>query len=206
VSPAVLRLFTTIGSLARRLPTLKSWRDTHAIVKFLQLVEFEQTQHYKNRTPPWIKLYRELLNKREFFRLSESQRYQYIGLQLLASECNNKIPYDQEWLKQRLKTSRAVDVKALVKAVLLRVIDDAATRDIPAPEECWTVAVNHHNRYSTDIGTGWLHGTPELPAVIQAAVRTIGGWDRIAALRKNERDLPFARREFLQALNGGGRK
>jgi hypothetical protein len=46
-------------------------------------------QHYKNRTPPWIKLHRELLNDRAFMLLPVASKALAPLLWLLASETDN---------------------------------------------------------------------------------------------------------------------
>ena len=188
-------------------------------MKFLQLVDFDKTQHYKDRTPPWIKLHRDILHKREFLKLEEAERYHYVALQIIASECENRIPLDPKWIQGRLSIKGKPAIQAIIKAGLARIVDDGrngassgtshepSKETIPHPatsEEAWNVAVDYHYRYASETGVGgWTYGAPELPEEITAAVRAIGDWDRVANLRKNPRDLPFARKEFLAAIKNG---
>src|SRR5262249_13633306 len=47
-------------------------------LRFLRIRNFERFQHYKDRRPPWIKLYRDLWGDPRFFALSEENRYMLI--------------------------------------------------------------------------------------------------------------------------------
>jgi len=75
---------------------------------------FEKFQHYKDRSPPWIKLYNELLENYEFGRLPDAQKGQLIGIWLLASRMDNRIPFDPEWVAQKINATSAVDLDALL--------------------------------------------------------------------------------------------
>jgi hypothetical protein len=71
-------------------------------MRILSVKNFEQYQHYKDRMPPWIKLYRSIYNDREFMRLTIESRYLYIGLLVLFSECNNRLAEDLDYIAHRL--------------------------------------------------------------------------------------------------------
>ncbi len=68
----------------------------------LRVKNFERFQHYKDRNPIWIKLYLDLLNDYAFAQLSNSNKWIYIGLLLLASRTGNAIPNDERWITERL--------------------------------------------------------------------------------------------------------
>jgi hypothetical protein len=72
---------------------------------YFKVRNFEQFQHYKHRNPPWIRLYNQLLHDRRFFRLDDQTKYLAIGCFLLASQYDNKIPFDQEWIIKELSLS-----------------------------------------------------------------------------------------------------
>ena len=66
---------------------------THLVVK-----DFEKFQRYKDRRPPWIKLYRWLLDDYELMAMPGDTFRLLICLWIMASEFENKIPRDQaEW-------------------------------------------------------------------------------------------------------------
>ena len=52
----------------------------------LRVKGWQKFQHYKDRRPPWIKLSRELLDNRKWFKLSDASRSLAIMLWLIASE------------------------------------------------------------------------------------------------------------------------
>ena len=77
---------------------------------------FDRFQHYKDRAPPWIKLYNELLDDYEFSCLQDASKLHLILIWLLASRSDNKLPYDPAWLARRINASEPVDLDALVSA------------------------------------------------------------------------------------------
>lgn len=83
---------------------------------FFSVKNFEKFQHYKDRAPPWIKLYNELLDDYEFGRLQDASKMHLIAIWLLASRSENKIPYDPEWISRRINATDPVDLDALQRA------------------------------------------------------------------------------------------
>ncbi len=83
--------------------------------QFFRIANFEKYQHYKDRKPPWIKLYREVLSEPKFFALTDAERYYLIGLFILASQHDNRLPYNDEWLKVELKTTKQIPVAKLLQ-------------------------------------------------------------------------------------------
>ncbi len=77
---------------------------------------FEKFQHYKDRAPPWIKLYNELLDDYDFACLQDASKMHLIAIWLLASRSANKIPYDPEWISKRINATDPVDLAALQQA------------------------------------------------------------------------------------------
>jgi len=74
---------------------------------------FETFQHYKDRAPPWIKLYNELLDDYEFGLLPDASKMHLVAIWLLASRSENKIPYDAEWVAKRINATEAVNLELL---------------------------------------------------------------------------------------------
>lgn len=68
--------------------------------------DWQEFQHYKNRRPPWIKLYRSLLDDVEFHCLPDGSKALAIMLWLLASESETGvINADSKALAFRLRTT-----------------------------------------------------------------------------------------------------
>ena len=57
----------------------------------IKILNWQDFQHYKNRRPPWIKLYRALLDKKEWRALSDFSARLLVELWLLAAENNDGI-------------------------------------------------------------------------------------------------------------------
>lgn len=64
-------------------------------MEYIQIINLEKYQHYKSgRNTTWIKWYFKSLQSYEFCQLSDSQRWLFVGLTMLAVQHDNKIPYD----------------------------------------------------------------------------------------------------------------
>lgn len=93
-------------------------------MKFFRVRNFEKFQHYKDRNPPWIKLYRSILDDPRFFQLAEPDRFLLLGIFILASQSDNKLPDDQHWLKVKLMTKRQVPIELLVRTEWLEWVEE----------------------------------------------------------------------------------
>lgn len=87
---------------------------------------WERFQHYKDRDPPWIKLYRDLLTSESWVLGTDLSRVVQVASTLLAPRYENKIPYRFDLLKQvmTLKCTEAAFKKAvdyLVEAKFLEI-------------------------------------------------------------------------------------
>ncbi len=82
--------------------------------ELLAVRNFAHFQHYRDRRPPWIKLYHSLWGEPNFFVLNEFERYCLIGLFVVASQNDNKIPNNQAWLKRELATTKTIPVQRLI--------------------------------------------------------------------------------------------
>jgi hypothetical protein len=74
---------------------------------------FESFQHYKDRAPPWIKLYNELLDDYDFGQLPDASKMHLVAIWLLASRSENKIPYDDAWVAKRINATEPVNLALL---------------------------------------------------------------------------------------------
>lgn len=57
-----------------------------------RIKNWERFQHYKNRRPPWIKLYRELLDDPQYFALPDKAAKYLPLIWLIASDANGSLP------------------------------------------------------------------------------------------------------------------
>lgn len=95
-------------------------------MQYLSIKNFETFQHYRTRRPPWIKLYQTLLEDYAFTRLSDTSKWHLVGLFLLASRYDNKVPYDLPWITAETKSTSPIDIDELVIAGFVTVCDARA--------------------------------------------------------------------------------
>jgi hypothetical protein len=84
---------------------------------------FERFQHYKDRSPPWIKLYNELLDDYSFGLLPDASKLHLVAIWLLASRSNNRIPHDSVWIAKRISATEKVDLDLLRAAGFIELQD-----------------------------------------------------------------------------------
>jgi hypothetical protein len=89
------------------------------MANFFRIRNFERFQHYKDRNPPWIRLYGGLWRDRAFFRLPDAVKAHLIGLFALAARLDNRIPDDPEWIAHELCASEPIDLGALLTSGFL---------------------------------------------------------------------------------------
>lgn len=93
---------------------------------YLRVRNWSDFQHYSDRSPPWIKLYNNLLSNYEFSCLRDASKAHLMGIWLLASQLDNRIPYDPKWIAQRVNATSPVDFKLLIESGFLIVEQDAS--------------------------------------------------------------------------------
>lgn len=69
-------------------------------MKVLCVKNWERFQHYKDRDPPWVKLYRDLLTSESWVLGTDLSRVVQVASTLLAPRYENKIPYRWNLLKK----------------------------------------------------------------------------------------------------------
>lgn len=87
--------------------------------KYIRVKNWERYQNAdvfkkSDGKPPWIKLYRTLLDDYEFMHLEVEERYTLMMLWLLAAQTSNTIPNDFTWISQRIGVHE-LQLESLVK-------------------------------------------------------------------------------------------
>jgi len=109
-------------------------------VKYFAIKNWESTQHYAKRNPPWIRLYKNFMADGEIAGLPDSAKFHLVGLWCLAAEYDNRIPCDSVLLKRRLCASSNVNLNTLFELGLIIHIDsDENASTMKA--DCYTRAV-----------------------------------------------------------------
>jgi len=101
------------------------------MTQYFSVKDFTSFQHYKDRTPPWIKLYNSTLDDYEISNLPDASKAHLFAIWLLASRYDNKIPYDAEWVARRINATAKVDLDILVKSG--KIILDQDCSNVLAP-------------------------------------------------------------------------
>jgi hypothetical protein len=94
---------------------------------------WERFQHYKNRNPPWVRLYVEIIEMydvtgapKKFYLLPDAAKLTFVALVCLASKRDGIIPtLDAGWLQAELGI-KTVDTQALIDAGYLTPINIAS--------------------------------------------------------------------------------
>jgi hypothetical protein len=84
-------------------------------MNYLRVRNWEKFQHYKDRTPPWIKLHRDLLNDYDFSCLQDASKMHLVLIWLLASQLDNRVPNDSAWIARRINAKSKVDINVLIE-------------------------------------------------------------------------------------------
>lgn len=84
--------------------------------KFISIKNFEKFQNYKNRNPPWIRLYYAILDDPAFLQLEEVHQCRLFKLFMIASKQNNRILDDPYYLARLMRIDGPVDITPLIRS------------------------------------------------------------------------------------------
>ena len=105
---------------------------------FFGVRNWDEFQHYKDRDPAWIKLYNRLLDDYSFGLLPDSRKWHLIGIFLLASRHNNRVPRDPAWVSRKIGAQVPVDLGLLERAGFLVMLESdplAEAEQFASPEK-----------------------------------------------------------------------
>lgn len=91
---------------------------------FFRIKNWAEFQHYRDRSPPWIKLHRNLLTSRTWVALSSEGRVLAIASMMLAADTDNKIPADPDYLRRVAYLDFTPDLQALADVQFIEFIDN----------------------------------------------------------------------------------
>lgn len=97
--------------------------------RFLRVRNFEKFQHYNLKNlkgdphPSWIKIYYKLLHDRRFYRLPDAQKFHVVGFFLLASQHDNKLPFDLDWIQDEMNATDKIDLQAMLDSRFIEWIE-----------------------------------------------------------------------------------
>ena len=94
-------------------------------MKYVRVRNLGKWQAFRSRRPPWVKLWRSLLDDPDFAMLTDVQRWHFCGLLLVAADQGNVILAHPRLLGRQACCDGDMDLDALVAAGFVEVMDDA---------------------------------------------------------------------------------
>lgn len=85
------------------------------MVECFSVKNFDKFQHYRDRAPPWIKLYNHLLEDYTFSKFPDASKWHLIAIWLLASRSNNILPLDPVWIATKIGATSTVDLNFFIE-------------------------------------------------------------------------------------------
>lgn len=97
-----------------------------ATAKMLEIKNWRKFQHYKDRSPPWIKLYASVFDDAEFACLKDTSKLALICIWILSRQLDGKVPNCAAWIKKRAGLDGDVDLQDLIDNGFLIPLADCA--------------------------------------------------------------------------------
>ena len=109
-------------------------------MRFFKVRNWDKLQHYKDRSPPWIKLYNDLLENYEFSMLEDNEKFHLLGIYLLASRASNKLPFDSKGIKRKMDANSEVDLDRLLELEFVELWPDSDTQALRLQDDSQPLA------------------------------------------------------------------
>lgn len=92
--------------------------------QFIRVINWSKMQHYKDRSPPWIKLHRELLTSETWVSSSNDDRVLAIAIMMLAADTDNLIPASPRYIQRRAYLDTLPDLSGLLALKFIEIIEE----------------------------------------------------------------------------------
>lgn len=93
-------------------------------MEYFRIKGWDQYQHYKDRSPPWIKLHKSILTSRTWVAMDDQSRVLAIACMLLAADTDNKIPLDPVYVQRVAYLNHEPDFAPLLKNDFIEIIEE----------------------------------------------------------------------------------
>jgi len=104
------------------------------VTRYFTIKNLDQFQHYKDRNPPWIKLWTKLLDDYEFNELSKETQRDLMMIWLFISKVpERRLAYDSVWIARKINSRKPVDLDAIAQAGFIVPSDEVAVIKSPWP-------------------------------------------------------------------------
>lgn len=88
---------------------------------FIRVRNWDVFQHYRDRSPPWIKLHSSVLDDLDFEMLPDVVKGHLMLIWLLASRTDNTLPVDSSWITRKIGANTVVNIALMVERGYLEV-------------------------------------------------------------------------------------
>jgi hypothetical protein len=102
---------------------------------YLAVKDFAKHQHYRDRRPPWIKLYGAILTDPDFLQLPEAAQAQLVKLWVLASQFGNPLPNNPKLLAGKIGCTGKFHIEALIASGFLIPCEHVASEPLAESEQ-----------------------------------------------------------------------
>lgn len=125
----------------RKLDTETSWHPSlkfsaqlrgDDFMQYLEIRNWREFQHYKDRNPPWIKLHFKIFNSPDWVMVDDASKLLAIVCMLLASQKDGKIPNNPEYIKKVAHLSKTPDLTPLINIGFFEPLADASSTQADA--------------------------------------------------------------------------
>lgn len=96
---------------------------------FYYVKNWKKFQHYKRKSPPWVKLHRSILTSPDWIGWSDCSKLLAIVCIMIASQFNGKIPRNRDYIKRVGCLSRLPNLKPLIECGFLSETLDTCYND-----------------------------------------------------------------------------
>lgn len=93
-------------------------------MKYFRIKQWEVHQHYKDRSPPWIKLHRDLLTSQTWVMLDDDKKALAVACMLLAAGTDNRIPLDPSYIQRVAYLKSTPDLQPLIDCDFIEIIEE----------------------------------------------------------------------------------
>lgn len=126
-------------------------------MQYIRIKEWDTFQHYKDRSPPWIKLHKSMLNSRTWVRLDDAGRVLAFACMMLAADTDNKTPLDPEYLARVAYLNAPPNFDNLVRVGFIEIIEEKSETIASAskPQAKRTVCPPEQSRAEQSFATFW---------------------------------------------------
>ena len=92
-----------------------------------KIKNWDRFQHYKDRSPAWIKLHYEVLTSPDWVMLDDASKLLAVVIMLLASRSGGEIEGNERYIQKAANLDKKVDLKPLIECGFLIMLADAST-------------------------------------------------------------------------------